>query len=266
MKNTTDVVLPSYNRGNSSVDVILPNYNKCVFLEEAIQSVLNQTFKNWHMYIIDDNSTDDSWSIIKKYSHISNVTLIRLNKNMGPSFCRNYAMRISKSKYISFIDSDDIWKNTKLEKQINFMEKNNLLFTYTDYTPFLQTSGKKNYKKKTSLKDTFNFNTFIKNSSINTTTMMIRRSILKTCRFKKIKIMEDYLFKCRLLKSDNTAQKFNGDLAFYRILSKSRSSHRLKNIFWLWHINKNYNKLSFFKNLLSIICISINSIKKYGFK
>ena len=66
MKNTTDVVLPSYNRGNSSVDVILPNYNKCVFLEEAIQSVLNQTFKNWHMYIIDDNSTDDSWSIIKK--------------------------------------------------------------------------------------------------------------------------------------------------------------------------------------------------------
>jgi len=266
MKNTTDVVLPSYNMGNSSADVILPNYNKCDFLEEAIESVINQTFKNWHLYIIDDNSTDNSWSIIKKYSHLNNITYIRLKKNMGPSFCRNYAMRISKSKYISFIDSDDIWKNTKLEKQINFMEKNNLLFTYTDYTPFLQTNGKKNYKKKTSLKDTFNFNTFIKNSSINTTTMMIRRSILKTCRFKKIKIMEDYLFKCRLLKSDNTAQKFNGDLAFYRILSKSRSSHRLKNIFWLWYINKKYNKLSFFKNLISIICISINSLKKYGFK
>ena len=49
MKNTKDVVLPSYNRGNSSVDLILPNYNKCIFLEEAIQSVLNQTFKNWHV-------------------------------------------------------------------------------------------------------------------------------------------------------------------------------------------------------------------------
>ena len=87
-------------------------------------------------------STDDSWSIIKKYSHISNVTLIRLNKNMGPSFCRNYAMRISKSKYISFIDSDDIWKKAKLEKQIYFMQQNNLLFTYTDYTPFFQINGK----------------------------------------------------------------------------------------------------------------------------
>jgi hypothetical protein len=56
------------------------------------------------------------------------------------------------------------------------------------------------------------------------------------------------------------------NLAFYRILNISRSSKRLKNIFWLWRINKNYNKLSFMKNLLSIICISINSIKKYGLK
>ena len=79
-----------------SVDVILPNYNKFNFLEEAINSVLDQTFKNWHVYIIDDHSTDNSWSIIKKYSDLDNVTHIRLNKNMGPSFCRNYAMRISK--------------------------------------------------------------------------------------------------------------------------------------------------------------------------
>ena len=146
------------------------------------------------------------------------------------------------------------------------MEKNNLSFTYTDYTPFFQTNGKKNYKEKTFLKDTFDFNTFIKNSSINTTTMIIRRSILGVHRFKKIKIMEDYLFKCQLLKSNNVAKKLNENLAFYRIINKSRSSYRLKNIFWLWHINKNYNKLSFFKNLISIICISINSSKKYGFK
>ena len=263
MKNT---VLPSHNSAHISVDVILPNYNKFNFLEEAINSVLNQTFKNWHMYIIDDHSTDNSWSIIKKYSDLDNVTEVRLNKNMGPSFCRNYAMRLSKSKYISFIDSDDVWKSKKLERQINFMEKNNLFFTYTDYTPFFQTNGKKDYKKETFLKDVFSFNTFVKNSSINTTTMIIRRSILGAHRFKKIKIMEDYLFKCQLLKSNNIAKKLDEDLAFYRILNKSRSSYRLKNFFWLWHINKYYNKLNFFKNLISIIYISINSLKKYGFK
>ena len=99
-----------------NIDVILPNYNKFNFLEEAINSVIGQSFKNWHMYIIDDHSIDNSWSIIKKFSHLSNITSIRLKKNMGPSFCRNYAMRISKLKYISYIDSDDIWKTDKLER------------------------------------------------------------------------------------------------------------------------------------------------------
>jgi len=249
-----------------NVDIILPNYNKNDFLEEAINSVLKQTYKNWHMYIIDDHSNDNSWSTVQKFSDLKNLTHIRLNKNMGPSFCRNYGMRISKSKYISFIDSDDTWESVKLEKQINFMEKNNLFFTYTDYIPFFEINEKKIYKKRTNLIGNFDFNAFIKNSSINTTTMMIRRSILGTHRFKKIKLMEDYLFKCQLLKSNNTAKKLNESLASYRILNKSRSSKRLKNIFWLWSINKNYNKLGFFKNLMSIIFISINSIKKYGIK
>ena len=249
-----------------NVDVILPNYNKCNFLEEAINSVIIQTFKNWHLYIIDDHSTDNSWSIIEKFSNLNNVTTIKLNKNMGPSFCRNYVMRISNSKYISFIDSDDSWVAAKLEKQVYFMEKDNLNFTYTDYTPFFQKDKKKRYRQKTSLRDSFNFNTFIKNSSINTTTMIIRRAILGTHRFKKIKLMEDYLFKCQLMRCNNIAKKFNESLAFYRIINKSRSSKRLKNIFWLWHINKNHNKLSFFSNIISLLCISLNSIKKYGFK
>ena len=246
MISISEVLPSSTNEEKISVDVILPNYNKSNYLEEAINSVFDQTFKDWHLYIIDDYSTDDSWSIIKKYSNLNNVKIIRLKKNMGPSFCRNYGMRTSESKYIAFIDSDDTWNKNKLKKQIDFMEKNNLTFTYTDYTPFFEINEKKKYIKKTLLKEIFDFNAFIKNSSINTTTMIIRRSILKTHRFKKITKMEDYLFKCQLLKNDNIAKKLNEDLAYYRILNKSRSSQRLKNIFWLWHINKNYNKLSFF--------------------
>ena len=248
------------------VDIILPNYNKSNFIEEAINSVISQTFINWKMYIIDDNSNDNSWKVINKFSNLSKINSIKLAKNMGPSFCRNYGMRVSNSEYIAFIDSDDIWGQEKLEKQIEFMKKNNFVFTYTDYTPFFQKNDIKEYKPRTYLKNSFNFNTFIKNSSINTTTMIIKRSILGAHRFKKIKIMEDYLFKCQLMKDNNTAKKLGENLAFYRILNISRSSKRLKNIFWLWRINKNYNKLSFMKNLLSIICISINSIKKYGLK
>ena len=63
--------------------------------------------------------------------------------------------------------------------------------------------------------------------------MIITRSILSYHRFRKIKLCEDYLFKCKLLKDNNIAKKLNEDLAFYRILNTSRSSQRLKNIYWL---------------------------------
>ena len=258
--------METFIREKTLVDVILPNYNKAEFLEEAINSVITQTYKNWHLYIIDDNSSDNSEEIIDKFSNLKNITIIKLQKNKGPSFCRNYAMRISKSKYISFIDSDDSWLSDKLEKQIIFMEKHNLNFTYTDYTPLFESFGKKKIRKRTFLKDHFNYRTFLKNSSINTTTMIIARSILGSHRFRKIKLLEDYLFKCKLLKDNNIAKKLDEDLAFYRILNKSRSSQRLKNIYWLWYINKNFNKLNFFDNVISIFFISINSIKKYGIK
>ena len=258
--------MQTFTRKKPFVDVILPNYNKAEFLEEAINSVIIQTYKNWHLYIVDDHSNDNSVKVIDKFLNLEHVTVIKLHKNKGPSFCRNYAMRISKSKYISFIDSDDSWLSDKLEKQITFMEKHNLTFTYTDYTPFFESFGKKKIKKRTFLKDHFDYGTFIKNSSINTTTMIIARSILGSYRFRKIKLLEDYLFKCKLLKGNNIAKKLDADLAFYRILNKSRSSQRLKNIYWLWHINKKYNKLNFFKNMISILFISINSIKKYGIK
>ena len=251
---------------NPFVDVILINFNKGDFIEEAINSVIQQTYKNWKLYIIDDHSKDGSSKVIDKFLNLPNVKIVKLKKNKGPSFCRNFGMRISKSKFISFLDSDDSWEKSKLYKQIFFMEKNNFHFTYTDYTPFFENNGKKNFKKRTFLKKYFNYKAFTKNSSINTTTMIITRSILGSHRFKKIELLEDYLFKCELLRNNNTAMKLGEDLAFYRILSQSRSSKRLKNVFWLWHINRKYNKLNFFQNISSIFCISINSIIKYGIK
>jgi len=252
------------NQDEVLVDIILPNYNKGEFLEETINSVILQTYKNWKLYIIDDCSKDNSIEIINKFSNLKNITVIKLNKNKGPAFCRNYAIRNSRSKYISFIDSDDTWFSNKLEKQISFMKENNYTFTYTDYTPFFESDKKKKFKKKTILRDYFNYETFIRNSSINTTTMIIKRSILGTQRFRKVKLMEDYLFKCQLLKKGNIANKVSESLAYYRILDKSRSSKKLKNIYWLWYINKNFNKLGILSNLISIFSISINSIKKYG--
>ena len=253
-------------KNNYFVDIIMPNFNKSDYLDVGINSILNQTFKNWRLYILDDCSKDNSLNVLKKFKKFKKIKIIKLRKNKGPGFCRNYGLKISKSKYISFMDSDDYWKTDKLEKQINFMKINNLDFTYTDYIPFIQKKNKKKFLNKTNLKKTFNFNEFTKNSSINTTTMIITRSSIKGLKFKKISKLEDYLFKCELLKRGTQAYKFNASSAYYRILSNSRSSQKLQNIFYLWKINKSYNKFNFLENMLSIFMISLNSIKKYGFK
>ena len=252
------------NKNNFKVAVIMPSFNKELYIEEAINSVIVQTYLNWHLYIIDDCSTDNSIAVINKFLNHKNITILKLKKNKGPSFCRNLAMRKSKSKYISFIDADDYWDKEKLEKQITFMEENKLDFTYTDFTLIFQKNGKKFFCKK-SVKDFFDYKSFIKNSSINSTSMIISRPILGTVRFKKIR-SEDYLFKCNLLKKNNFAKKLNENLMYYRILKNSRSNESFKNIYWLWYINKNFNKLGFFENFVSIVSNIVNYFKKYGLK
>ena len=248
------------------VDVILPNFNKRKYLEEAIQSVLDQSYKKWKLYIIDDCSNDDSIKILDKFKDHNNIIIKQLSKNKGPSFCRNLGLRISSSEYIAFIDSDDYWKKDKLKDQINFMKKNNYKFTYTDYTPFFQTDDKKKILKPTNIVKKFNLKKFTFNSSINTTTMILSRSLVGNLKFKKIKKLEDYLFKCEILKKDFLAHKLNSNSAFYRILEISRSSNKIKNLFYLWKINRKYLNYNFINNLSSIIMITINSLKKYGLK
>ena len=134
------------------VDIIMPNYNKAEFISEAVDSVVKQTYKNWYLYILDGGSTDSSLQKLSKFSKIKNIRIISFKRNKGPGFSRNYGMRISNSKYISFLDSDDGWSSDKLEKQLNLMWKNQYNFTYTDYTPFFQNKGKKIFKPKTNLK------------------------------------------------------------------------------------------------------------------
>ncbi len=247
------------------VDIILPNYNKGEFLEETIDSVLEQTYKNWNLFIIDDNSHDNPKKIIDKYkSH--NISAIYLSRNKGVGFCRNLGMRLSNSKYISFIDSDDYWSPSKLEEQIFFMEKFSYDFTYTDYTPFIVKKNKKIFRKQFIAPISFNYEQFINNTSIGMSSVIISRSAVGTTRFKKVKICEDYIFKCEILKKNNTAVKLKKNTMFYQISKNSLQSNKIRNLYWVWHINKNYNRLSFFKNLKSIVLIIINSVKKYGIK
>ena len=245
------------------VSIILPNYNSSKTIIATINSVLKQSYKNWELIIVDDCSDKKTKDILAKYKRIKNIKIFYSEKNKGAGQCRNFAIKKSNSDYLAFIDSDDLWKNNKLNMQINFMQNNNYDFTYTYYENFAK-SKKIIRTIKTPKK--FNFNSFVKNTSIATSSMIVKRNLATNTKFSNTKICEDYYYKCQLLKKTGFAYCYPYYLTQYQIRENSLQSNRFRNLYWMWKINKNLNHFSNVKNLISIFYISINSLKKYGLR
>ena len=251
----------------TKVDIILPNYNSSEFIEQTIDSVISQTHKNWNLIIVDDCSDEKTKKILNKYSQNQNIQIVFLDKNKGAAFCRNHALELSKSEYVAFLDSDDVWFPDKLIKQINFMKKNNYNFTYTNYTPYKgERSIDMSNQNSIRPREKYNFDSFIKDTSIATSTMMIKGELARKYKFTDTKICEDYFYKCSILKEIGYAYCLNESDTLYRIRKDSLQSKKLRNLYWIWKINSKFNKLNFFNNLNSVISISLKSLKKYGFK
>ncbi len=115
------------------VSIIMPSYNTENFIGESINSVLNQTYKNWELIIVDDASTDSTDKVVENFLNDRRIHYIKNKENYGAALSRNFAIKQAKGKWIAFLDSDDIWKPQKLERQINFMVKNKYYFSYTNY-------------------------------------------------------------------------------------------------------------------------------------
>ena len=107
----------------AEVDIILPNYNSADFIDKTIHRVLNQSYKKWRLILVDDFSNIKTRKKIKKYEKFKKVKIFWLKRNRGAAFCRNYGIKNSNSKYIAFLDSDDVWMKDKLDKQIKYMKK-----------------------------------------------------------------------------------------------------------------------------------------------
>lgn len=133
---------------NELVSIITPSYNTAKFIGETIESVQAQTYQNWEMIIVDDCSSDNTDEVVAKYLSDKRIQFIKNEKNSGAAVSRNRALREAKGKWIAFLDSDDLWMPTKLEKQISFMEKNGYYFSYTNYEE-IDTEGKRNGVKVT---------------------------------------------------------------------------------------------------------------------
>lgn len=119
---------------NNLVSIIMPSYNCGRFVEETIRSVQAQTYQDWEIIFMDDCSTDDT---VRRVSAMRDndkrIHLYQSITNLGAAVSRNNALREAKGRWIAFLDSDDLWEPTKLEKQVRFMEENRYAFSYTKY-------------------------------------------------------------------------------------------------------------------------------------
>ena len=110
------------------ISVIMPCYNGEKFIGEAIESVINQTYKNWELIIVDDDSTDKSEEIVKQYLLDNRIQYIQHKKNKGIPSARNTGIKKSNGEFIALLDDDDMWIPSKLAIQLEEFQKSKDVF------------------------------------------------------------------------------------------------------------------------------------------
>lgn len=125
---------------NGLVSIIMPAYNSEQYISRSIQSVIDQTYTDWELIVIDDCSRDETCEAVSSFGD-SRIKLLRNETNSGAAISRNYGLREARGRWIAFLDSDDLWLPTKLEEQLGFMESNHYSFSFTDYA-IVQNDGK----------------------------------------------------------------------------------------------------------------------------
>jgi glycosyltransferase involved in cell wall biosynthesis len=241
------------------VSIIIPSYNSSKYIKATIESVLAQTYTNWEMIIVDDVSSDGSDKIVEEYAKTDRrVKFIRLPTNLGVAKARNRAIKEATGRYIAFLDSDDTWKPSKLEKQVEFLQKNNLALTYSAYDTMDENSS---YINRRSVRESITYTDMLKSNHIGNLTGMYDVEFFGKVYMQEIG-HEDYVLWLTLLKKVKEAKGINEPLANYRILSNSLSSNKLKVLKWQWYIYREVEKLNIFQSSYYFIWYVFYALKK----
>lgn len=233
------------------VSIITPTYNCRKFIAATIQSVIDQTYSNWEMIIVDDCSQDETGIIVHKYMALDKrIQYLRLLKNSGPAIARNKAMEIAKGQYMAFLDSDDLWYKEKLEKQIKWMQFHNYPFTCTSYEQ-IDESGNKLNKIIHSLKRT-DYNRLLLDCPVGNSTVIYNRDHMGNFKVPNIRKRNDDALWLQMLKKEHYIYGFPNVLMEYRVRRNSISSNKFKLIAYHWYLYRKIEHLT--------ICCSVAHI------
>lgn len=247
---------------DNMVSVITPVYNAERFISEMIESVLKQTYKSLEIILIDDCSSDSSAKIIQDYCKRYESIIYHLQeKNMGAAVARNRALELARGQYVAFLDSDDIWKPEKLERQIKLAQKKNATFLYTAIEMIDETGNV--IKEKRNVEEQFNYKKLLKNTMLATSTIIVDRKQLGDFRMPLQRSGQDYATWLQLLRNGAIAYGINEALVQYRVSRGSLSSNKFKSVKQVWQIQVNQEKISPIRATYNTCWFIWNALKKY---
>lgn len=245
------------------VSIITPVYNCATFLEDTVRSVIQQSYQNWELILVDDCSTDDSLKIARQLAASdSRIKVIQLQENSGAAAARNKGLELAQGRYIAFLDSDDLWLPEKLEKQLAFMQKTNSPFTYTAYEK-VNDSG--HSVGKIGVPKTVNYSQLLKTCYLGCLTVMLDRQYFGDVRMPLIRRRQDYGLWLRLLKQVDFASGLNEVLGRYRVHNGSISSNKMVTATYTWRLYRDIENLGLVQSTYYFLHYSIRGVLRHRF-
>lgn len=240
------------------VSVIMPAYNAEQYIEQAIESVIFQTYMNWELLITDDQSKDSTQEIIKGYADKdSRIKLFITDENGGAGVARNNSIKQAKGRFIAFLDSDDFWHKDKLTKQISFMLSSDVAFSFTAY----QKVNAGELKGTIIPPQSTVYSKLLQGNVIGCLTAIYDAEKLGKNYMPLIRKRQDMGLWLQLLKLTDKAFCLQEVLAFYRIDS-GMTQNKLKILKWQWCFYRDVVRLPFFKSLFYFVIYSFKATFK----
>lgn len=239
---------------NKLVSIITPLYNSEQFIAETIESIISQTYKKWELILIDDCSSDATLDIIKPYlKPYLNIQIVTNKVNRGAAFCRNKGIDRAKGDYIAFLDADDLWLPEKLEKQLLFMQSEDLAVCFSSYDLIDENSTPLN--KCVKALPILTYEKLLKSNYVGNLTGIYNAKKLGKIKSPNLRKRQDWLLWLAAIKtSKKPAKSIQEPLALYRVREGSMSSNKYKLVKYNFLV---YKKGLGFSWLKSIKCMGV---------
>lgn len=243
------------------VSIIMPAYNAEKYIAESIRSVIKQTYQNWELIVADDCSTDDTSEIVNSFSDVR-IHYYKCVKNSGVAQTRNFGISKADGEWIAFLDSDDLWNQTKLERQIDFILSNTAAKLVFTASAFINENGVRLGYILPAPK-TVTTKELLKQNVLSCSSILIAKEYIEKYPFPSGEtIHEDYVSWLKILDEIDTAYGINEPLLIYRVSSGSKSGNKLKAAKMQWNAYKEYG-LNAVQRAYYMAFYAANGLKKY---